>query len=62
MVRADSKGKLWTYPENADVLETLCDQILAFKVEVQYLGTVHIRCHIFENEFVDGMNTAVSNI
>ena len=61
MIRADSKGKSWTYPESAEVLETSCDQILTSKVKVQYLGLVHIRCNIFANEIIHEMNTAVNN-
>ena len=61
MVRTDPKGKSWTYPESADVLQTSCDQILAAKVKVQYLGSVRIRCVIVANELIDQMNFIIKD-
>ena len=61
MIRTDGKGKSWTYPESAEVLQTSCDQILASKIKVQYLGSVCIRCNILSNELIQEMNTAVKN-
>ena len=40
MSKADKKGKVWTFPECAELLETSQEQILATKVKVQYLGAV----------------------
>ena len=34
MTRADSKGKSWTFPETAEILETSAEQIIASKVKV----------------------------
>ena len=42
MVRKNTSGKSWTYPECAEILETSQDQILASKIGVQYLGSVRI--------------------
>ena len=61
MIKTDSKGKSWTYPESAEVLLTSCDQILASKVKVQYLGSVRIHCNILSNHLIQEMNTAVKN-
>ena len=46
IIQTDTKRKSWTYPESVEVLLTSCDQILASKVKVQYLGSVHICCNI----------------
>ena len=61
MIRTDTKGKSWTYPESAEVLLTSCDQILASKVKVQYLGSVHIHCNILSNDLIQEMNNAIIN-
>ena len=61
MILTGTKGKSWTYPESAEVLLTSCDQILASKVKVQYLGSVRIRCNILSNDLIQEMNTAVKN-
>ena len=61
MIKTDSKGKSWTYPESAEVLLTRCDQILASKVKVQYLGLVRIHCNMLSNYLIQEMNTAVKN-
>ena len=52
MMQTDTKRKSWTYPESAEVLLTSCDQILASKVKVQYLGSVRIRCNILSNDLI----------
>ena len=61
MIRTDTNGKYWTYPESAEVLLNSCDQVLASKVKVQYLGSVRIRCNILSNNLIQEMNTAVKN-
>ena len=46
MIRGDSKGQSWTFPETAEILETNSEQIIATKVKVQYLGSVRIWCNL----------------
>ena len=59
MNKADASGTSWTFPERAEVLETSPDQILASKVQVQYKGTVRIRCSIVDKDLITEMNLAV---
>ena len=40
MNKADKKGKVWTFPQCAELLETSQEQVLATKLNVQYLVTV----------------------
>lgn len=52
MVRADSDGETWVFPETAELLETKEEQILAKKVLVQYVGNVRIRCKILSKTLI----------
>ena len=47
MKRSDKTGKQWMFPECAEVLCTMADQILMRKVCVAYNGSVTIRCRLF---------------
>ena len=40
MSKADKKGKVWTFPQCAELLETSQEQVFATKLNVQYLVTV----------------------
>ena len=60
MSKADKKGKVWTFLECAELLETSQEQILATKVKVQYLGTVRIRCHIISDNLLPKNKESVS--
>ena len=62
MSRADTKGKSWTFPQAAEVLETSPEQILASKVKVQYLGTVTIKYRIVADELVAEMDSIVKEM
>ena len=61
MVHTDPKGKSWTYPESADVLQTSCDEIQAVNVKVQYLCSVCIWCGIVANELIDQINFIIKD-
>ena len=55
--RSDSDGgQSWTFPEEAEVIKTSYEQILASKVKVQYSGCVRIRCTIIDASLILGMN------
>ena len=56
MIRGDSKGQSWTFPETAEILETNFEQIIATKVKVQYLGSVRIRCNLVSKTLVTEMD------
>ena len=60
MSKADKKGKVWTFPECEELLETSQEQILATKVKVQYLGTIQIRCHIISDNLIEETNATVA--
>ena len=60
MSKADKKGKVWTFPERAELLETSQKQILATKVKVQYLGTVRIHCHIISDNLIKETNATAA--
>ena len=60
MSKADKKGKVWTFPECAELLETSHEQILATKVKVQYLGTLQIHCHIISDNLTEETNAAIA--
>ena len=62
MSRADTKGKSWTFPQAAEVLQSSPEQILASKVKVQSLGTVTLRCCIVADELVAGMDSIVKDM
>lgn len=59
MIRGDSKGQSWTFPETAEILETNFEQIIATKVKVQYLGSVRIRCNLVSKTLVTEMDKMV---
>ena len=58
---SEATDQIWAFPEHAEVLETSFDQILAFNVKVQYLGSVRIRCKIDENLIAD-LNDMINKI
>ena len=60
MIRADSKGKSWTFPKTAKILETSVDQIIASKVKVEYLGSVRIQCILVFETLSNEMDNFVS--
>ena len=60
MSKADKKGKVWTFPECAELLETSQEQILATKIKVQYLGTVQIHCCIISDNLIKETNAVVT--
>ena len=59
MIRGDSKGQSWTFPETAEILESNFEQIIATKVKVQYLGSVRIRCNLVSKTLVTEMDKMV---
>ena len=59
MVRADSDGETWVFPETAELLETKEEQILAKKVLVQYVGNVRIRCKILSKTLIAEIKSAL---
>ena len=46
--RSSGGDQSWTFPEEAEVLKTSYEQILASQVKVQYSGSVRIRCKILD--------------
>ena len=60
MICADSKGKSWTFPETAKILETSVNQIIASKVKVEYLGSVRIQCILVFETLSNEMDNFVS--
>ena len=60
MSKADKKGKVWTFPQCAELLETCQEQVLATKLNVQYLGTLRIRCHIISDNLIEEANATVA--
>ena len=60
MSKADKKGKVQTFPECAELLETSQEQILVTKIKVQYLGTVQIRCRIISDNLIKETNAVVT--
>ena len=59
MVCTDSRGKSWTYLENAEILATSPEQFLATKVKLQYLGSVCICCATVADELIEEMSSTV---
>ena len=59
MNQADSSSKSWIFPEKAELLDTSLDQILATKIEVQYHGSVRIRCNITDKELIKELDNSV---
>ena len=60
MSKADKRGKVWTFPQCAELLETSQEQVLATKLNVQYLGTLRIRCHIISDNLIEEANATVA--
>ena len=60
MVRADSYGTSWVFPETAELLETSKEQILAKNVLVQYVGSVRIRCNITSKTLIPEIKSTLS--
>ena len=60
MVRADSCGATWVYPETAELLETKREQILAKNVLVQYVGSIRIRCKILSETLIADIKSTIS--
>ena len=60
MSKADKKGKVWTFPECAELSETSQEQIRATKDKVQYLGSVRICCHIISDSLIEETNAIVA--
>ena len=61
MIQADKGGRLWEFPEKADVNDTSSDQIIATKVQVHYSGSVRIECKIESLYLIDEMNTIIKS-
>ena len=60
MIHADSKGRSWTFPETAEILETFVEQITASKV--QYLDSVRIRYNLVSKTLSNEMDNIANFI
>lgn len=60
-IRKDKKGIQWVFPEEADVQDTLPEQILMKVVNVAYHCVSRIRCFI-DAQIVDQINEKVREI
>ena len=52
-------GRSWVFPEKADINNTLFDQIIATKVQVNYSGSIRIKCQIECLNLIEKMNTMI---
>ena len=59
MTRTDNAGRSWVFPEKADINNTLFDQIIATKVQVNYSGSIRIKCQIECLNLIEEMNTMI---
>ena len=48
--------------ETAEILETSIEQILAWKMRVQYLGFVRMRCNLVSKTLSNEMHNVVNSI
>ena len=49
MKRSGKNGNQWMFPEQAEVLRTMGDQIHLRQVVVEYYGSVTIRCRLSDD-------------
>ena len=61
LVRSDSKGIAWVYPEDSQVFPTAQEQIIERHMTVNYVCSVRIKCRI-SPDTVDRLNTCVANL
>ena len=54
--RSSGGDQSWTFPEEAEVIKTSYEQVLASKVKVQYSGSVRIRCKITDASLIHEVN------
>ena len=62
LVRSDSKGAAWVYPEESQVYKTVSDQVVKRNITVNYLCSVRIKCRLSDETLIATLNTHVETL
>ena len=62
LTRSDSTGCEWIFPEDAEIIETSPEQILARNIEVEYRCSIRVRCRILSHEVIAELNRKIGEM
>ena len=62
LIWADTKGKTWVFPDEAQLLETEAKQILLQNIHVRYMQSGRIKCKVENDLNISELDNAIEQL
>ena len=62
LIRPDTKGKTWVFPDEAQLVETEAEQILTRDIYVTYMRSVRIKCKVESDLNISELDDAIEQL
>ena len=59
---AETKGKTWVFPEDAELIETETEQILMQNIHIMYMQSVRIKCKVQNDLNISKPDNAIEQL